>query len=530
MKGAESLLAAAKAAGIEICFANPGTTEIPLVEAFDAAPDPEVAGTTDRGGVRTVLGLSEGVVTGAADAYARLTGVPSMTLLHLGPGLANGIANLHNARRAHTPVVNVVGEHASWHQAADAPLASDIESLARPVSGWVGRTSSAEAAAGEFVEARQAALRQRLPATLIAAADHMWSEGGRAAEIPSAPALSAVDGQRVDSAAKALSGSERPALVLGGNALTPGAIRDATRIAGALGGEVFTERSPARIDRGPDIPAIPSLPYFPEDMLRALEGFSDLVLIGTDTPVAFFGYQGQPSVPVPESTRVHAFAEPAEDAAAAVRDLAEAAGCAGYELPTPERLAAERPDVDEPTGPLTPSAVAAAIVLCQPEDAVVINEGVSSSAAYPKFAPAAPRHTELTLTGGAIGMGIPAATGAALARPDSQVIDFQADGSALYTLQGLWTQAREGLDVTTVICANSRYRILEAELARAGVEQPGSAATGMTSLGGPSPDWTALAGGFGVAGSRARTGPELLDELRRALREPGPHLIEAVLE
>ena len=518
MRGAESLLAAAKAAGIEICFANPGTTEIPLVEAFDAASGGD--------GIRTVLGLSEGVVTGAADAYARLTGVPSMTLLHLGPGFANGIANLHNARRARTPLVNVVGEHASWHQAADAPLASDIESLAAPVSGWVGRTGSAESAADDFVQARQAALQHRLPATLIAAADHMWAEGGRPARIPAPPPMSTVDEQRVAAAAKAVSGGERPALVLGGNALAPDAIREATRIAGALGGEVFAERSPARIDRGPDVPAIASLPYFPEDTLRALEGFSDLVLIGTGTPVAFFGYEGQPSVPVPEGARVHALADAGEDAASAVRDLGEAAGCAGAEIP-PQRPA-ELPD--EPTGSLTPSAVAAAIVLCQPEAAVVVNEGVSSSAAYPKFAPAAPRHTELTLTGGAIGMGIPAATGAALARPDSQVIDFQADGSALYTLQGLWTQAREGLDVTTVICANSRYRILEAELSRAGVEQPGAAASGMTNLGGPSPDWTALAGGFGVAASRARSGAELLGELRRALREPGPHLIEAVLE
>lgn len=517
MKGAESLLATARAAGVDVCFANPGTTEISLVEAFDEALE---AGQ----GIRSVLCLSEGVVTGAADAYGRMTGNPAMTLLHLGPGFANGIANLHNARRARTPLVTVIGEHATWHQAADAPLASDIESLATPVSGWVGRTGSTARASADFVEAHRAALRDRRPATLIAAADHMWSEGASPALVPPAPELPQVEEQRVTAVAKTLASAERPALLLGGNALTPEGIRSAARIARSVGGQVFAERSPARLDRGPDIPAIPTLPYFPEDMLKALDGFSDLVLVGAKAPVAFFGYQGQPSIPVPEDTQVHNLVEPGEDAFTAVRALAETSGCAHEPLPenTP-------PKVDEPDGPLTPSAVGAAIVLTQPDQAIVVNEGVSAAAAFTQIAAAAPAHTELSLTGGAIGMGIPAATGAALACPDRPVIDFQADGSAMYTLQGLWTQARENLNVTTVICANSRYRILEAELGRAGVQQPGAAATSMTSLGGPQADWCSLANGFGVAATRASTGKELLDALRRAYAEPGPHLIEAVL-
>ncbi|MGP4020263.1 acetolactate synthase large subunit [Saccharopolyspora sp. 5N708] len=514
MKGSESLLATATAAGVQVCFANPGTTEIPLVEAFDQVE-----------GIRAVLALSEGVVTGAADGYARMTGVPAMTLLHLGPGLANGIANLHNARRARSPMINVIGEHATWHQPADPPLGSDIESLARPVSGWVGRTSSPANSAAEFVAAYQATLRLRLPATLIAAADHMWGQGGVPAEVPAPPTRPAVDDQQVSEIAKLLSGGRgRPALLLGGHAVQPDGIRTAARIAATVGGDVFAERSPARIERGPEIPPVRSLPYFPEDVLKVLAGYSHLVLVGARTPVAFFGYRGMPSFPIPNKIKVHALADADQHAIDALHALAEATGSAATELPN-----AERPQVPTPDGPLTAAGIAAAIVLTQPEHSIVVNEGVSSGAAYPAIAAAAPPHAELTNTGGAIGMGMPAATGAAIACPDRAVINLQADGSAAYTVQALWTQAREGLDVTTVICANSRYGILQAELQRAGIDQPGAAAASMTSLAEPTVDWTAVARGFGVPSSRASTAAELLDALRGAHAEPGPHLIEAVL-
>lgn len=514
MKGSESLLATAVAAGVQVCFANPGTTEIPLVEAFDQVP-----------GLRPVLALSEGVVTGAADGHARMTGAPALTLLHLGPGFANGIANLHNARRARTPVINLIGEHASWHQAADAPLASDIESLAAPVSGWVGRTTSAANAAAEFAEAHRAAREQRLPATLIAAADHMWSDGGRPAEVAPVPEPPAVEDQQVAAIAKLLTrGRGRPALLLGDRALAPEAVRTAARIAATVGGEVFAERTPARIDRAPDVPAVRPVPYFPEDVLRVLDGFSDLVLVGARTPVSFFGYQGLPSYPVPDGVQVHTLADVEQDAVEALRALAEATGSAATEVPLPAP-----PEVSVPDGALTAAGIAAAIVSTQPEGAIVVNEGVSSGAAYPALAAAAPAHSELTNTGGAIGMGIPVATGAAIACPDRPVIGFQADGSAAYSLQALWTQAREQLDVTTVICANSRYAILRAELRRAGIDQPGPAAAGMTDLTGPAVDWVAAAQGFGVPATRATTGAELIDALRRAHAEPGPHLVEAVL-
>ncbi|MHA6803377.1 acetolactate synthase large subunit [Salinifilum ghardaiensis] len=515
MKGSEALLATAHASGVRACFANPGTTEIPLVEAFDESP-----------GVRPVLALAEGVATGAADGYARMAEAPALTLLHLGPGLANGIANLHNARRGLSPVINVIGEHASWHLAADPPLASDIDSLAAPVSGWVGRTSSPAGTARAFLTARERALRLRLPATLIAAADHMAGEGGAVPDVPAPPVRPAVDDERITEVAKRLTGNgeTRPALLLGGSALHPAALTAAGRIAAACGGAVFTERGSARVDRTPNLPVTRELPYFPEDVLAALDGCTDLVLVGARTPVSFFGYQGQPSYPLPPETRIHTLAEPTEDATAAVHGLAAATGS---ESTAPVR--ADAPELTPPEGTLTAQDVARAIACTQPENAIVVNEGVSGAAAYPAVAASAPPHTELGLTGGAIGGGPPLATGAAVACPERPVITFQADGSAAYSVQALWTQAREGLNVTTVVLANSRYRILETELHRHGVAEPGASARDLTDLTGPAADWTNVARGFGVPAVRVTTGAELVAELRNAQLGAGPRLIEAVL-
>ncbi|MHA6799247.1 acetolactate synthase large subunit [Bounagaea algeriensis] len=516
MKGSEGLLATAHAAGVRTCFANPGTTEIPLVEAFDEAP-----------GVRPVLALTEGVATGAADGHTRMTGTPALTLLHLGPGLANGIANLHNARRGFSPVVNVIGEHTSWHQAADPPLASDIDSLAAPVSGWVGRSTSPSDTARAFLAAHEQALRLRLPATLIAAADHMSGEGGAVADVPAPTARPVVEAERITAVAKRLTGNggaTRPALLLGDSALHPAAMTAAGRIAAACGGGVFTERGSARVDRTPNLPVCRELPYFPEDVVDALESYTDLVLIGARTPVSFFGYQGRPSYPLPPEMRVHTLAEPIEDATAAVHELATATGSESV-----DPVRAKAPELAPPEGTLTAQDVARAIVCTQPEDAIIVNEGVSGAAAYPALAASAPPHTELGLTGGAIGGGPPLATGAAVACPDRPVIDFQADGSAAYTVQALWTQAREGLNVTTVVLANARYRILEAELDRHGVAEPGVSARDLTELTGPAMDWTNVARGFGVAAVRVTTGAELVAELRNAQLTAGPRLIEAVL-
>jgi acetolactate synthase-1/2/3 large subunit len=507
-------LRVARAAGVEVCFANPGTTEMPLVAALDATP-----------GVRAVLGVFEGVCTGAADGYGRMADRPALTLLHLGPGFANGIANLHNARRAGSPVVNLVGDHATWHRAADAPLTSDIASLARSVSAWVRETRTAEELAPDFGEALAAASAPPgAVATLIAPADCQWGTvEGPPPKPPAPPAAPRVPGARVEAVAEALRASRRPALWLGGRALREEGLAAAGRIAAACGARLWCPTFPARIERGASRTPVERLPYFPEQAIAALSGVDRLVLVGAPEPVAFFGYPDTPSRLAPPGAPL-VLAEPSDDAARALADLADALGAparapAGERAPRPER----------PSGPLTPALLGAALAALQPEAAIVVDEGATSGLPYFAAAAGAPPHSYLALTGGAIGQGLPCATGAAIACPGRRVIALQADGSGLYTLQALWTQAREGLDVVNVVCANRAYRILQVELARAGVAEPGPKARALTELGRPVIDWVALARGFGVPGVRVESGEALVEALARALADSGPRLIEALL-
>ncbi len=512
MNGAESLIRTATGAGVELCLANPGTTEMPLVAALDAVP-----------GVRAVLGLFEGVCTGAADGYARVSGRPALTLLHLGAGLANGLANLHNARRARTPVVNLVGDQATWHRDCDAPLTSDIETLARPVSGWVGTTRSAASLAGDFAEALGAATRPPgCVATLVVPADCQWEKAPSPAPPPPAATPTRIPDDRLEAALKRLRGEGPLALLLGGAALREAALHDAARVAVATGAALFCEVFPARIDRGGGLPRTLRLPYFPEQAAEALAPFRTVLLAGTPEPVAFFGYPGGRSRLL-EAERQRVLATPEEDVADALARLADALGAP----PAPPPDVATPAGV--PSGALDPAKLGAVLAARQPENAVVVDEGATSGRPWWEAAEAAPRHSALTLTGGAIGQGLPCATGAALARPDRPVIALQADGSGLYTAQALWTQAREGLHVVTVVCANRRYRILQIEMARAGIAEPGPKARALTDLSHPDLDWVALARGFGVPGTRVETAEELDRELARALAEPGPHLLEAIL-
>lgn len=513
MNGAESLFRTAVSAGLEICFANPGTTEMPLVAAMDAVP-----------GVRPVLGLFEGVCTGAADGYARMRGRPAMTLLHLGPGLGNGLANLHNAHRAHTPVVNVVGDHATWHAKADAPLASDIASLARPVSVFVRSTQSARGLAGDFAEAWGAA--RRPPggvATLIVPADCQWDPADGPAAPPAPEPSAAADDAAVAEAAEALRPGASGVLLLGGSALGEAGLAAAARIAAATGCRVLHDTFVARLERGAGRPAFPRLPYFPEQAQEALAGATHVVLAGTRDPVAFFGYPKLPSRLAPEDARVVELAGPERDAQSALEALAERLGAAKPSPPS----AAERPE--PPKGELSVGSLGQALAALQPEGAVVVDEGLTSSAGYFGLSPGAPPHSWLMLTGGAIGQGLPCAVGAALGAPDRKVVAFQADGAGLYTLQSLWSLAREGLDVVVVVCANRSYRILRFEMGRAGVPEPGPSAAALCDLGHPVVDWVALARGFGLPAQRAETADELVRQLQRAFAEPGPALVEAVL-
>jgi len=512
VNGAESLMRTAAAAGIELCLANPGTTEMPLVAALDAVPR-----------MRAVLGLFEGVCTGAADGYARLARRPALTLLHLGPGLANGLANLHNARRARSPVVNLVGDQATWHRPFDAPLTSDIESLAAPVSGWMRTTRAAAQLASDFRDAVAAATAAPgAVATLVVPADCQWETGSRPQRVSHPVGLASVDAARVEAAAQRLRDG-RGALLLGGDALCEPGLRAAARAAAACGARVFCETFPARIERGRGLPRLERLPYFPEQASEALSGFGSVVLAGATPPVAFFGYRGGASLLAP-AERCLALAEPGEDSAEALDALAQALG-AGASWPEPT-TADPLPTL---TGPLDPERLGAVLAAAQPEGAIVVDEGATSGGSWWRCAEQAPPHTTLTLTGGAIGQGLPCATGAALACPDRPVISLQADGSGLYTVQALWTQAREGLDVTTLVCANRAYRILQIEMHRAGVAEPGPRARSLTDLTQPTLDWVALARGFGVPGARVETAEALAAELAKARAEPGPRLIEALL-
>lgn len=516
MNGAEQLMRTLADNGVTACFANPGTTEMQLVAALDAETR-----------IRPVLGLFEGVATGAADGFGRMAGTPAATILHLGPGLANGLANLHNARRAHTPIVNIVGDHATWHRDADAPLTSDIESLARPMSTWVHTTGHVDDVAADGARALSAAMEPPGgPATLIVPQDVAWGEvDGSRPSPPSEPGVRAlVSPGDVEDAARLLREHGRNAVVvLGASALRRDGLLAASRVAAATGCRVVTQGMPARAERGGGLPSFPSVPYFPEQAVDSLRDATLMVLVGATDPVSFFGYPGQPSHPRPETCDLVSLATPSADTAHALDGLASA-------LDAP---ASTNPDVEVPRVPsgsdLGPTELGAALAALQPDGAVVVDESITSGGAYAAMAVGAPAHDVLALTGGAIGQGLPVAVGAAVACPDRRVIALQADGSGMYTLQALWTMARESLDVTVVICANRNYRILQVELMRAGVVEPGPGAMGLTDLGRPELDWVSLATGMGVVGRRVTTADQLVDALRISFASPGPSLVEVVL-
>ena len=514
MNGAQALIRTLVDSGVDVCFTNPGTSEMHFVAALDSVPE-----------MRGVLGLFEGVVTGAADGYGRMAGRPASTLLHLGPGLGNGMANLHNARRASTPVVNVVGDHALYHRQYDAPLASDIEAAASNVSGWYRSSGSPAEVGRDAAEAVAAALGPPgQVATLVLPADVSWLDGGEVAA-PATPARrSPVADDVVDEVAKVLRSGEPCAVLVGGAALREAGLVAASRVAGATGAKLLCETFPARLERGAGLPAVERLGYLAEFTMAQLAGTRHLVLVDARSPVSFFAYPDKPSDLVPEGCEVHVLAGASDDVVGALAALAEVVGApAGAATLAP----ASRPSL--PTGALTAEAVANALGALLPEGAIVSDEANTSGLWAPAATAGAPRHDWLTLCGGAIGQGLPLATGAAVACPDRKVVALEADGSAMYTMQALWTQAREGLDVTTVVFNNRSYAILNLELNRVGAEPPGPKALDMLDLSRPDLDFVALATGMGVPASRATTAEELGEQLGRALAEPGPALVEAVL-
>jgi acetolactate synthase-1/2/3 large subunit len=475
--------------------------------------------------MRAVLGLFEGVVTGAADGYARMADKPACTLLHLGPGLGNGIANLHNARRAHVPVVNLVGDHATYHHQYDAPLQSDINALATNVSGWIRSATRPEDVATDAADAVVAA--RRAPgqvATLILPADVSWGEGAAPVAPKPVPARNRVEDETVSTVAKAVRAGEPVVILLGGAATREDALRAASRISRATGAKVLGEVFPTRLTRGAGVPNLERLGYLAEFAVAQLQGTRHLVLVDAKPPASFFAYPGKPSSLVPDGCEVHTLAGGPDDAVDALLRLAEAVGAGDTD---PLLAPASRPD--RPTGPITGASVADALGALMPEGAIVADEAQTSGIWAAGATAGAPRHDWLTLTGGSIGFGMPLATGAAIACPDRPVVNLQADGSAMYTLQSLWTQARENLDVTTIVFANRSYAILNLELSRVGVEQPGPTALSTLDLTHPDLDFVQLAQGMGVDAVRPADNEELVAAMERALAEPGPHLIEAVV-
>ncbi|MFH8983171.1 acetolactate synthase large subunit [Streptomyces varsoviensis] len=515
--GAQSLIRGLVDAGVDVCFANPGTSEMHFVAALDDVPE-----------MRPVLCLFEGVATGAADGYARMAERPACTLLHLGPGLANGLANLHNARRAHTPIVNLVGDHALGHKPLDAPLESDIDALAGSVSGWVRRTRDVGELAADAAEAVAAAAEGRI-ATLIVPADISWTDGGKAAPT----GLGAPSGTipcDIEAVTAALTSGEPAALLLGADATRGRGLEDAARIARATGARLLCETFPARLERGAGVPEVERLSYLGDAVAAQLAGLRHLVLVGASSPVSFFAYPGKPGDLVPEGCQVHALAPSPEQAARVLpmfaRHVTRQAGPETATDAAPE-AAPRRPA--RPTGALTAESAADAIGALLPEGAIVVDESNTSGLWLPGATAGAPRHDWLTLTGGAIGQGMPLATGAAVACPRRPVLCLESDGSAMYTMQALWTQARENLNVTTVVFDNRSYAILNLELQQVGAAAAGERARDLLDLSRPELDFVALAGGMGVPAAKATTAEEFTAQLERALADPGPYLIDCVV-
>jgi acetolactate synthase I/II/III large subunit len=515
MNGAESLVHTLVASGVDTCFANPGTSEMHFVAALDSIP-----------GIRPILGLFEGAVTGMADGYGRMAGKPACTLLHLGPGLANGLANLHNARRAATPVVNIVGDHATYHAQYDAPLTSDIVGFARPVSGWVCSSLSARTVAADGARAVAASLEPPgQVATLILPADTAWNEAEGPAPALPRPGPVEVAGAAIDRVAQALKSGRRSAILMRGAPLySEAALTAAGQVAAATGARLLCDTFAPRLARGAGRVAIDRIPYFAEQIVETFADIELLVLVGAKPPVSFFAYPGKPSWCLPEGAQIAYLAHPHEDGVGAMQALAAAVGAAGL---APALAQAQRPDA--PAGRLNQYTIGMAIARHLPEGAILADEGATASGGTMAASVGCPPHDHLPLTGGSIGQGVPLATGAAVAEPGRKVVCIQGDGGAMYTIQALWTQAREKLDVVTVIFANRSYGILNVELARVGARNAGPKALSMLDLHNPDIDYTRLAISLGVEASRAETIEAFEAQFADAVASRGPRLIEVVL-
>ena len=514
MNGAQALMSTVSASGIDVCFANPGTTELAMIDALEKNKS-----------IRPILSLFEGVCSGAADGFGRMLDRPAMTLLHLGPGFANAIANLHNARRAHSPILNIIGDHATWHVDYDPPLASDIKSLAQPVSDWFSyahNSNECVTKTGEAIETCMSAPAKI--STLVVPTD--VQEGNcdisRSMQLKKPLTHWGFNGEKVEQLARRLSdGNGEIIILLGTKALTERGQNAAHKVATKLNAKIYAETFPARWDRGRHISVPERFPYFPEIGLKVLKNARTIILVGAKPPTAYFGVTGIPSQLFPADS-IYELASIAEDAEGAIVSLAEAMDAVGIKATT-EWKPPRQPDLQ---GPLDVQSCGEMVAYLLPENAIAMVEGATSTPPFYTASPGGAAHTLITNTGGAIGQGMPVATGAAIACPDRQVINLQADGSGAYTVQALWTQAREQLNVVTILCSNRKYGILRVEFERAGINPDSQITDQMTSLDNPPLNWAAIANGFGVPACKVNTLEELQASLIRAIHEPGPYLIE----
>lgn len=512
--GAQNLIRTLLTGGVDVCFTNPGTSEMHFVAALD-----QVAG------MRAILCLFEGVCTGAADGYARMTGKPASTLLHLGPGLGNGIANLHNARRARSPMVNIVGEHATYHIQHDAPLTSDIESLAWVHSGWVRTSPEPDAISQDTADAITAAnTHPGQIATLILPGDTSWDPTSTPVVTPKAPPPPAINHEAVQEAARILRSGEPTLLYLGGQAVLHEGLQMSSRVAEATGASLMADRFVARRQLGAGRPIVDELAYVVPTAVNQLKRFANIILVGAADPVAFFAYPNSPSRIAQPDSNIHTLATPQENVVGALAALAD-------ELNAPVALGPcfEKTAVSRPTGELTLDAIWQGVAAQLPDHAILINEALTSARGSEKWLPHVGPFDMLKGTGGSIGHGLPESVGAAVACPDRQIIDMQADGSAMYTIQGLWTQAREQLNIVTILFNNRAYRILQGELRNVGAKRTGNIADTLLNLDNPQLDFVSIAQGMGVEASRATSAEMFNDQLTAALAKSGPHLIEVLI-
>jgi len=493
MNGAERLLETLVDGGVDVCFANPGTSEMQLVSAIGNNDD-----------MRAVLCLFEGVVSGAADGYARMSDKPAITLLHVGSGFSNSMANQHNAKRAHVPLVNIVGDHATYHLQYDAPLTSDVPGHAELCSEWVGVSESADDLAICGAKAVKNSMHGwGQVTTLIAPANHAWEESLNRAPALATPEMETVSPDSVSASCKALSNGKATALYLGGRALREESLAAAGLIARATGARIICETFPARLQRGAGRVAVERLPYFAEQAEEVLSSFEQLVLVGAAAPVSFFAYPGKDSFLTPDSCKIIKLADVHQDTATALQAVILELGA-----DEPAETAQTAPGAPAPSGILSPMAIAQSLVQLMPDNAIVSDE--AATCGLPMF-PAtvnAPPHEWMTITGGAIGQGLPLSLGAAIACPDQKVIALQADGSAMYTVQALWSMARENTDVTVVLLNNRSYAILNIELARVGAGQPTPKTLSMFDLSRPDINWVEISEGMGVPATHATTAEE----------------------